>query len=556
MSKRQRVSDSEQGNLGITQVRVDELDANPWNPNRMSEVAFREYVEEVQHLQAIPKPIVCRPVGDRFQIIDGEHAWRAAQEVGLIKVPCEVLADADDFECMRQTFKRNRGGTDNPVRLGQMFERMMKEKKLSARALAEEMGISDTTIRNNLAYAKAARMRTGFAGEDREAEIAKLSKRQMQMYTGLPEELRDKWLDAGADLAHLEDVCKQFDLDDIGEFGAWITDAGLADLVKSDYFGFRTSLAYLLGLTQWSRAHRNLKRVNEYVRPLAELQLPVGLMYELPCTTATDNVTALLSPTGNVAALLSPKGSITNFVSPKDNLTALLPPKDWRKILTDATTRTSNPKGQLAVVQSAVRVALRKAGIDLETACGPEAAETAQLVQKAPAFIRAADRLTLEEQATLAFIKADAPEQMVTRAKEMAVKCLQQRRGASTAAKAKKNGQPAPDYGNNVEDVFQECLNEIYRDERRAKEEQIFADPEKLLKTVLAKLAMSEVVAKAKVNGTPAADVLIERLNDLDWPEFYLLATFVLRSNAVDDAVGHWLASMKATETPRPRKPR
>jgi hypothetical protein len=56
---------------------------------------------------------------------------------------------------------------------------------------------------------------------------------------------------------------------------------------------------------------------------------------------------------------------------------------------------------------------------------------------------------------------------------------------------------------------------------------------------------MSEAIKKAQVNGTPAAEVLVERLIGLGEPEFVLLASLVLRSSALDDAAGRWLTSVK-----------
>src|SRR5690606_29130015 len=87
---------------------------NDYNPNRMTDDEFAELVAEVRHLGRLPKPVVVRPNGDGYVIVDGEHGWRAAQEVGLPEITCEVI-EVDDFEAMRQTYKRNQHGQHNPV---------------------------------------------------------------------------------------------------------------------------------------------------------------------------------------------------------------------------------------------------------------------------------------------------------------------------------------------------------------------------------------------------------------------------------------------------------
>jgi ParB-like chromosome segregation protein Spo0J len=67
------------------------LHPNTYNPNRMSEEDFRRLVGEVVHLGRIPKPIVVRPDGEQYEIVEGEHSWKAANHGGLRELPCEVI---------------------------------------------------------------------------------------------------------------------------------------------------------------------------------------------------------------------------------------------------------------------------------------------------------------------------------------------------------------------------------------------------------------------------------------------------------------------------------
>lgn len=187
-----------------TTISTEKLQPNDYNPNQMSEDEFAEFVKEIRHLGRLPKPIVVRPSGnDEFVIIDGEHAWKAAQEAGLTELSCEVI-DVSDFEAMRQTYKRNQHGTHNKVMLGRMFQRMAKEQNLSLRKLAKEIEVSDGTIRNAFEYTKAIKVRNSYAdkikNEDVEAKIAGLSLRQIRMYNRLPKTIGNLWLDSGAEI--------------------------------------------------------------------------------------------------------------------------------------------------------------------------------------------------------------------------------------------------------------------------------------------------------------------------------------------------------------------
>src|SRR5262249_14412440 len=119
------------------------------------------------------------------------------KHLSMVEVPCEVV-EADDFEAMLQNFKRNQHGTRNPVKQGLAFERMQQARGLSNRKLAEALNIPEATLRVYLDYVHAVGVRNCCAPQTAEADIARLSVRQVQHYLHLPEGNRDAWLDTGA----------------------------------------------------------------------------------------------------------------------------------------------------------------------------------------------------------------------------------------------------------------------------------------------------------------------------------------------------------------------
>jgi len=224
-------------------IPISDIDPNEYNPNRQSEEVYAALVKETRRLGRNPAPITVRPKGGRYEIVNGAHNYRAAKEVGLAEVTCEIES-IDDFEAMRQTLGRNRHGEHDPLLEGLVFQDMMKASGLSIRGLAPLVDLSPSKIRSALKYVQAAatrlrckpeEVRTACALDEEGArKISALSKTQLDAYLGLPEQIRDRWLDAGADMGLLHG---NFFLDD-GQVDTGQTlltrlcEAGLLDLLE------------------------------------------------------------------------------------------------------------------------------------------------------------------------------------------------------------------------------------------------------------------------------------------------------------------------------------
>jgi ParB/RepB/Spo0J family partition protein len=177
---------------GYAMVDAKSLRPSGYNPNMLSDDQRAQLVDEIKRQRKLLKPLVCRQDGDHFVIIDGEHNWQAAVEVGLAEVPVEVV-EADDFECRRECFIRNLHGTWHKVRLGRMFAQMLAERSaLSNRDLAAELGCSEGTVRNTLLYAKAADLCAGREDCPNEDAIAGMGVRQVRELIAWLEGLTDE----------------------------------------------------------------------------------------------------------------------------------------------------------------------------------------------------------------------------------------------------------------------------------------------------------------------------------------------------------------------------
>lgn len=78
-------------------IPITQLHPNPWNPNRMNDRQYQAAIESITTYGFID-PITARPHPDQenaYQVIDGEHRYKAAQELGIENVPITLIHVTD-----------------------------------------------------------------------------------------------------------------------------------------------------------------------------------------------------------------------------------------------------------------------------------------------------------------------------------------------------------------------------------------------------------------------------------------------------------------------------
>ena len=82
--------------ITITEIPIDQLEPNPWNPNKMSDETFAKLKAYVER-EGLVEPLVVRAVKGKkkHQLLGGYHRWMIAKELGYDSVPCVVLRLSD-----------------------------------------------------------------------------------------------------------------------------------------------------------------------------------------------------------------------------------------------------------------------------------------------------------------------------------------------------------------------------------------------------------------------------------------------------------------------------
>lgn len=77
------------------EANIDDVIPNPWNPNVMDKATFEKEKNSIKELGFLGSILVRDYIG-RYQILDGEHRWKVAKELGYTKIQVETMGEIDD----------------------------------------------------------------------------------------------------------------------------------------------------------------------------------------------------------------------------------------------------------------------------------------------------------------------------------------------------------------------------------------------------------------------------------------------------------------------------
>jgi len=105
---------------------VKDLRPNPWNPNTQSDFMFNRERESIRRFGFLD-PVTVRIAEDGlFEIVDGEHRWKAAQLEGLTDIPVWNLGALSRTDAMALTdILNNLQGTSDPILQAQMLTELL-----------------------------------------------------------------------------------------------------------------------------------------------------------------------------------------------------------------------------------------------------------------------------------------------------------------------------------------------------------------------------------------------------------------------------------------------
>ena len=145
-----RIKETEQ-----TQIQIDLIDANPWQPRTdFEEEALQELAESIK-IHGLIQPITVRKMGNnRYQLIVGERRLRASKMAGLTELPAYIRT-ANDMQMLEMGLIENIQRHDlNPIEVALSFQRLLVECNIRQDDLSTVVFKSRSVISNHLRLLK------------------------------------------------------------------------------------------------------------------------------------------------------------------------------------------------------------------------------------------------------------------------------------------------------------------------------------------------------------------------------------------------------------------
>ncbi|MEO0476339.1 MAG: ParB/RepB/Spo0J family partition protein [Planctomycetota bacterium] len=120
---------------------IQRLDPHPLNSNVMPKALLDKLAKEIQRTGLYP-PVIVRPIGGRYQVLDGHHRVQVLRRLGHPTVQANVWP-VDDEQAMLFLASLNRmRGEDDPHKRAALLDRLRQRMGVSelAQRLPEDVG--------------------------------------------------------------------------------------------------------------------------------------------------------------------------------------------------------------------------------------------------------------------------------------------------------------------------------------------------------------------------------------------------------------------------------
>lgn len=133
-----------------SEIEIDLIDPSPMQPrSNFDGVKLSELAQSIS-ANGVVQPLLVRRRGARYELVAGERRWRAAQQVGLRRVPV-VVRDVPDDRLLELALIENIQREDlNAIEEAQAYRKLIDAIGLTQESLAQRVGRDRSYITNYL----------------------------------------------------------------------------------------------------------------------------------------------------------------------------------------------------------------------------------------------------------------------------------------------------------------------------------------------------------------------------------------------------------------------
>ncbi|MDG2199679.1 MAG: ParB/RepB/Spo0J family partition protein [Phycisphaerales bacterium] len=136
---------------GLIHIPLGQLQPNQYQPRKVFDEAALTSLADSIRTAGVMQPVVVRPAASGgYELVAGERRLRAAEIVGLERIPA-VVQDVDDRTAAEWSIIENVQREDlNPMERAEAFQHLQDQFGLTHQEIAEKVGLNRSSVTNHL----------------------------------------------------------------------------------------------------------------------------------------------------------------------------------------------------------------------------------------------------------------------------------------------------------------------------------------------------------------------------------------------------------------------
>ena len=132
------------------ELDIDQLKPNPLQPRlKFSQDSIDELSRSIKE-SGVLQPIIVAPEADGYRIIVGERRWRAAQRIGLKKIPVLIRIMSNEKQLESSLIENLHREDLNPLEIALAYQKLIQELDYTQEEIAQKVGKDRTSVTNYL----------------------------------------------------------------------------------------------------------------------------------------------------------------------------------------------------------------------------------------------------------------------------------------------------------------------------------------------------------------------------------------------------------------------